>query len=153
MNKILMGSMLLAGFGMVGGQGADKALDAAALKSALEIKGYTVQVLNSEKDSELYQVIIEQDGFKVPITASLSKSKSYVWYAVNLGKVTEKTKWEALLRRNGFIQPGSFYVSSGDFLQASYPMENRGISPERLDGDLKRFVSDVIASSGAWGQE
>ncbi|ARU40092.1 hypothetical protein CCB80_02640 [Armatimonadetes bacterium Uphvl-Ar1] len=154
MRTVTVASILVAGLGLVAAQGSEEVMTAAGLKSALESKGHVVTVLVADEGKELYQVKVEKSGFNIPVTASLSPSKSYMWFTVNLGPSGEKSKFADMLKKNATIMPSFFYVSgSANAVQMAYPIENRGVTADRVQKDLMRFTDDVVGSVDVWRQE
>lgn len=128
----------------------DDPLDAASLRGMLTGLAYEVKDLSTEAGKEKYEFTVKTTNFNIPLGAEISPSKNYIWLTANLGKVSEKTKWQELVRANSIIQPTMFYATKSDILMAAIPVENRSVTPALLKKGIDKIAADVDSQSTVW---
>lgn len=145
---LALGIPVIAGI-MVNQAETDK-LDAAGLKTMVSGLGYEVTDLVKDPGKEKYQFTVNTGKFNVPMGAEISPSKSYIWLTANLGKASEKTKYEELLKANGKVQPTQFYVTSSGALMIALAVENHGVTSAWMRKCVDKLANDLTEQAPAW---
>ncbi len=143
-----VGIPLIAGLAI--NQVESKPLDSPALKAMVDGLGYETKNIGSEVGKEKYEFKVKTEGFDVPMAAEISPSKNYIWLTANLGATSEKTKYEAILRANGAVQPTQFYVNSKGLLMVAIPIENHGVTPAWMKKCIDKLGNDLTDQAEAW---
>ncbi|MCB0825244.1 MAG: hypothetical protein KDC26_03575 [Armatimonadetes bacterium] len=128
----------------------EEPLNAAGLRAMITGLAYEVKDLNTEAGKEKYEFTVKTTNFNIPIGAEISPSKNYIWLTANLGKSSEKTKWQELVRANSVTQPTMFYVTKSDVLMVAIPVENHGVTPVWLKKCIDKIATDVDSQSSVW---
>lgn len=131
--------------------GQDAQLDRASLNELLQNMGYEAKSLGDSETSG-YEFVTGTD-WKIYLSGQISTSKRYVWLLVNLGEVTEKTKFKELLQSNATVQPSQFYVTSSNRLQLAMPVENRGVDAVRMRTAIDAIVKALTDTQTVWAKE
>lgn len=129
--------------------------DAATLKKALQDVGYEIKEVNAEVGKEKYEIQVKRPDFNVPMGVEISPSKRYIWLTANLGLAPDATKepatrFEALLKANGKIQPCQFYITSKGNLMIAMPVENRGMQNSHLRFAIDKLADETSNQAGVW---
>lgn len=122
----------------------------ADLNKTLQQMGYETKSLGDEETSSY--TFETGASWKIYLSAQVSASKKYVWILVNLGDVTETTKFQQLLKANSSIQPSHFYINSTDKLYCGVPLENRELNPVRLKTGIDMIIKSITDTQDAWAK-
>lgn len=121
------------------------------LKDIISQLGYEIKDISSTATPK-YQVKLNSAGLDIPISAEISASGKFIWLLANLGPADSlnTTKSFNLLKQNGKIQPGQFYVSSIGKLMYAMPIENRGVNNVVLRQKLESVATNVGSTQTIW---
>lgn len=130
----------------------DTPIDTFKLKEIISGLGYETSQISTDVGKEKWSFKMTKGGLDVPIGAEVSPSKNYIWLTVNLGDSKSDTKYEALIKSNGEIQPAFFYVAKTGKLMMALAIDNRGVNSANMRR-CAEFVSDrVVDTKGIWQQ-
>ena len=160
MKRLLTGvatiGMVWAGFSVIPGVAQDTGqFDAATLKKGLTDIGYEPKSLNSEPGKEKFEIVVRKTDFDVPVGVEISPSKRFVWFTAFLGTAPDASKepasrFEALLKANGSIQPTSFYITSKGNLMIGIALENRAATNAVLRFAIDKLADDTVKNASLW---
>ena len=106
--------------------------------------------------SKGYLVTVHQDSWTLYVQFVLSTDTTKLGMNANLGQVNEETvtadQWKTVLATKNDIDPSSFnYDPKQKKLFIHRVMDNRGLTPTILQGQLDYFLKNVRETENVWG--
>ena len=131
-------------------QQTDKLTD-DSLKSMLDNMGYSPSKLTSG-----YLITIKRDTWTYYLNFVISSDQSKIGINANLGTVEKPEEvtaeeWRKVLEANENTDPSFFYFDKDNKkLYLHRVLDNRGIDPAFLRGQVDAFVGNIHDSADAW---
>jgi hypothetical protein len=111
---------------------------------------------SKDKNRDVYLVSIDHDGWKVPITVSLSTNRNVLWLEIKTPPLPTPGEagadaWLRLLELSSESVPAHFaYDKESKRLHLYKPFPNQGWTPKRLREEIANFDSLVRRTVSAW---
>lgn len=123
----------------------------AGVRTMVEGMGHETADVSTTPGEEKFEVVINTEGFKVPVGFEVSKSGRYIWCTAFLGKSTlNGERALALMKRGGSVQPTSFWLTDKDELKIGIAIDNREVTPAHLKFVMEKLAADVGKTADLW---